>query len=130
MGYMTVISFLNDAEDQVKKNPERLAEIVSQAMMGINSEEHLGGRKKLIQNYGIGNHCNPINSLKPQHADVPLLCLAYQNMLLPIGYNNKNYNDQVDVRIRKESLQIIKRLIKEEEKIIKQLEEQESGDNA
>ena len=65
MGFLTTITFSNDAADQYKKNPERLAEIIDDATIGYKCDRN-GGR---AYSEPIGNHCNPLTVQKTRHAD-------------------------------------------------------------
>jgi hypothetical protein len=85
MGFMTTITILNDAFDQIQKDPE---EFVDQIQKGLNGITDFGDRGRNINTYGIGNYCNPIIISKSQHADVDRLYLVGGNMMTELGYFN------------------------------------------
>jgi len=115
MGYMTTITFLNDAEDQIMKNPDQLVQNIRMAMLGIT--EHTG------REMGVGNHANCMKALPTHHADTPQLMLAYQNMTVAFGY----YNDLKDPRhleLRKRLLRIAQEILYQEKCLIREMEDQ------
>lgn len=65
MGYLTTITFLNDASDQYDKHPDRLVEIVHDAVCNHKCSRN-GGKS---YDEGIGNHCNAITVQRSRHAD-------------------------------------------------------------
>lgn len=116
MGYMTVAMFLNDAEMNVKKNPEQVGRNVAEAMAGI------GMHRGKPRDFPIGNHMNAMKAVHPQHADVPQLVLAYQNNLIRYGFFNE-LKEVEHLEYRKRLLEVAKRVLKEEEDLIKELEQ-------
>lgn len=119
MGYMTTITILNDAWHIIKENPE---EFINNIDNGINGLRRINGkydRSKYINSYGVGNHCNPMEVAKSNHADDPRLFLTYGNMMVALGY----FNDIDNLQLRKDILKIAKGIIKDEEREIKSLEE-------
>jgi hypothetical protein len=115
MGYMTTITFLNDAEDQIMKHPDQVVENIHLAMCGVTERT---GREM-----GIGNHANCMEALPPHHADTPQLMLAYQNMTVAFGYFN-NLKDPRHLDLRKRLLRIAQEILYQEKCLIKELEEQ------
>lgn len=65
MGYLTTITFLNDASHCYKENPTRLAEIIDDAVSNHQCMRN-GGHS---YSESIGNHCNPITVQRTRHAD-------------------------------------------------------------
>jgi len=65
MGFLTTITFLNDAAHNYEENPTRLVEIIHDAITG-NECIRNGGRS---YSEHIGNHCNPIRVQRTRHAD-------------------------------------------------------------
>jgi hypothetical protein len=57
MGYLTTITFYNDAYGEFQEYPERVAEIIAEAM---NSH--------VAKSYPIGSHANYVTSLPTRHA--------------------------------------------------------------
>jgi len=114
MGYMTPILFLNDGYSSIKENPEEVTNNVCKAMDDFNGKE---------QFYGVGNHCNPMSALRPEHADVPRLMLAHQNSLVELGFASELGKRLDLIELRKRNLKIAKQLIKQEERAIKEMQE-------
>ena len=65
MGHLTTLTFYNDAADQYDKNPERLVEIIHDAV--CNHKCSLNGGKSYDE--PIGNHGNAITVQRSRHAD-------------------------------------------------------------
>lgn len=65
MGYLTTLTFLNDAADQYDKHPERLVEIIHDAVNNHQCSRN-GGKS---YDEPIGNHCNAITVQRSRHAD-------------------------------------------------------------
>lgn len=65
MGYLTTLTFLNDASDQYNKHPERLVEIISDAITNHKSSRNGGHSYEEC----IGNHANAITVQRTRHAD-------------------------------------------------------------
>ena len=65
MGYLTTLTFLNDAADQYDKHPERLVEIIHDAI--TNHQCSRNGGKSYEEH--IGNHGNAITVQRSRHAD-------------------------------------------------------------
>lgn len=72
MGYNTTVHILNDAWDQIKKNPE-------QFVAGIDENMHRGGT------FGVGNHCNPVKVVRTGHADEFRLFAAHRNQITELS---------------------------------------------
>jgi hypothetical protein len=118
MGYMTTITILNDAWDQIKKNPEQFIENINKGMSGIG---YFGERDgKTIHSYPVGNHANPMDVARSHHADEDRLYLAFENSLFPIGDNDMDCIK--DIEYRKRILERVKWWLKIEEKRIRELE--------
>ena len=72
MGYMTVVSILNDAWDTIKENPEQFIK---------NIEEGMESRYGLaVQSYPVGNYANPMEVHRSFHANL--------NHVLVVGENH------------------------------------------
>jgi hypothetical protein len=63
MGYLTTLSIYNDGADILKKEPEKLADIIYNACLGVYD------RRGHTNQVPLGNHCNLITVQKPRHAD-------------------------------------------------------------
>ena len=120
MGYMTVISILNDGFSAIKENPKEFVDKIEEGISGVKS--YSSGTcltNKNINNYSVGNHANPMWVKKPLHTDSPQLTLSYQNMLVAFGA----FNDIEDLELRKKLLEKAKEVLRYEEMLIKKLEE-------
>ena len=77
MGFLTTITFYNDAADAIEKYPERVTEIISDAQSVVQLNK---GR-----DYDpIGSHANPVIIQKPRHADEHTLYLHAGNTVIDI----------------------------------------------
>ena len=70
MGFMTVVTILNDGWETIKENKEQFVNAI---------EDGMAAEKGPVHYYAIGNHSNPVIVAKSQHADVPQLVLAQFN---------------------------------------------------
>jgi hypothetical protein len=60
MGYMTVVSILNDAWETIKENPDQLLK---------NIEEGMNSYGNTVQSFPVGNHANPMEVHSSFHAN-------------------------------------------------------------
>jgi len=77
MGFLTTITFHNDAADEIEKHPKQVAKIVSDAQ----------SRRQIDQGRDydpVGNHCNPVVIQKPRHADDHTLYLHAGNTVIDV----------------------------------------------
>lgn len=65
MGYITTISIHNDGASELMKHPEKLAEILNNATLGVYNNQKRGYNGYV----GLGGHSNLITVQKPRHAD-------------------------------------------------------------
>ena len=72
MGYMTVVSILNDAWHDIKKNPEQFIANIEKGMHDYTS--------KVINHYPISGYANPMEVHRSFHAN--------QSNLLLVGGNH------------------------------------------
>ena len=107
MGYNTVIMFSNDASSQYKQHQEQVCQNIHVALCNTNEKS---------MSYSVGNHCNPMQSLKSVHADTSQLIMNYGNSLIEFGSNNDIEDNLIEVR--EKFLREAKMIIKMEEKII------------
>ena len=73
MGYMTVVSILNDAWDTIKEHKEQFIENIEQGM----HEYHTG---KKVNSYPVSNYANPMEVHQSFHANM--------NKVLVVGGNH------------------------------------------
>jgi len=91
MGYMTIITFLNDGFDQIEKYPEQFIDAIKLGMYGIdkNIRNNSDTRRKFITTHGVGNHSGLIDVAKSHHADYFRLYLVGRNIMTTFGYANE-----------------------------------------
>jgi hypothetical protein len=77
MGYLTTITFYNDAADQFEKHPKETIEMISKAQSGVQ-------RNHGYDYESIGNHTNPVIIQKPRHADDHTLYLHAGNTVVDV----------------------------------------------
>lgn len=104
MGYMTIVSILNDAWDVIEKHPEEFIKNIEKGM-------HLY-KGKTINDFPVGNYCNPMEVHQSVHADVPQLLLAHRNALTDLNAVKENKDSLFLMQYQMESLQLAKNLIK------------------
>ncbi len=77
MGYLTTITFYNDAAQTLKEHPEEVSKLIYDAQSGV--------QKNRGRNYDpIGSHANPVIIQKPRHADDHVLYLHAGNTVLDL----------------------------------------------
>lgn len=74
MGYMTVVSILNDGWETIKKNKDQFIENIEAGMKSNHS-------KKFINDYSVGNFANPMEVSKPFHVDMPHIFFVGRNSM-------------------------------------------------
>jgi len=78
MGYLTTITFYNDAAGDLRKHPEEVSKLIYEAQGGI--------QKDLGRNYDpIGSHANPVIIQRPRHADDTTLYLHAGNTVIDLA---------------------------------------------
>ena len=117
MGYMTIVTFLNDGFDQIEEYPEQFIEAIKLGMYGIDKHNRNSNRN-FITTHSIGYHGNLVEIAKSHHADDYRLYLVGRNAMTTFGYANEIDN----IKYRKELVEMAKWIIKDEEKRIKELE--------
>lgn len=121
MGYMTTITILNDGWDQIKKNPEKFVENISEGMHGIKRRVGGGIDRQAISTFGLGNHCNLMDVAVSHHADDARMYVTWANTMNIVGWGN----DSEHLKHRKDVLAIAKQMIKREEEEIKRMEKEQ-----
>ena len=105
MGFLTTITFYNDAVHDLKDHPEEVAKLVDDALHGVQIDQ---GR-----DYDpIGSHANPVIIQKPRHADDTTIYIHAGNTV----------TDVYDIK-ETDSNQLINDRIKEVEFHLKRLKE-------
>lgn len=78
MGYLTTITFYNDAADDLKKHPKEVSELIYNAQLGI--------QKRNGRNYDpIGSHANPVIIQKTRHAYDTTIYLHAGNTVIDVS---------------------------------------------
>jgi hypothetical protein len=78
MGYLTTITFYNDASHELKAHPKEVSELIYNAQLGI--------QKNRGRNYDpIGSHANPVIIQKPRHMDDTTLYLHAGNTVIDVS---------------------------------------------
>lgn len=106
MGYNTTVFILNDALHELEKHPEEFVQ-------GIAHKMNDGGT------VGVGNHCNPVEVMPTQHADVPRLYFSHQNWMSELSPYNKQTMDYI--REGGWRADLIKNKVKQAEQILRDL---------
>ena len=87
MGWNTTVVVLNDALDQIAKDP-KFGEKLARAISSLSTEQYITEREGR-QFYGVdvdaGNHCNAATVIETHHADVQKLVLVGGNMGEDLG---------------------------------------------
>lgn len=78
MGYLTTITFSNDAADIFEKCPEQTIQMIHDAQSGALTRN--GNRS-----VPIGYHCNPVIIQRPRHADDSTLYFHSDNTVTEIS---------------------------------------------
>lgn len=77
MGYMTVITILNDGWDLIKKHPDEFIRAIEDGM-------HTHTRDT-VSYHSVANFSSPVIVAKSMHADVPQLILAQYNSMTALN---------------------------------------------
>ena len=115
MGYMTVVSFLNDGISTFKEHPEQVIDNIISGGMGVSNGRRL---HRAVNDYPVGNFANPMEVAQSFHADFSQVFLAGQNsmtMLTDWRFNNIN-----DMEFQLSRIKEAKRLLTKTEKSLKE----------
>ncbi len=78
MGYLTTITFYNDAAHDLHEHPNELAHLINNAQGGV--------QRAMGRDYdSIGSFANPVIIQKPRHADDHTLYMHAGNTVLDIS---------------------------------------------
>ena len=86
MGYMTVVSILNDAWHTIKENPKQFIENIEKGM-------HEYASPKVINHYPVSGYCNPMEVRRSFHANQSNLLLVGGNHMEDIVAMDPNRTD-------------------------------------
>ena len=87
MGYNTTVIVLNDAVDQIAKDPQ-FGKKLADAISSIRTDQYLteqAGKKYYGTDVSAGNHCNAATVIETHHADITKVILVGGNMGEDIG---------------------------------------------
>lgn len=105
MGYLTTFTVYNDSCDQIKKHPDKFADIISDGCSGrYNYDERTA-------QVGLGNHANLITIQRPRHADADTLFIHYGNYVFDI--DDLIYPERSARPVSDETLSVVIRLMKD-----------------
>lgn len=90
MGYMTIVSILNDGLDQIEENPK---EFVDGITKNLNGTYKSNGKYQRSTTFGVGNHCNQVEVYQSFHADDTQVFFAGWNSLVNINEIIDNINE-------------------------------------
>jgi hypothetical protein len=78
MGYLTTITFYNDAASDLRQHPEEVSLLIYHAQLGV--------QKDMGRDYDpIGSHANPVIIQRPRHADDTTLYLHAGNTVIDLA---------------------------------------------
>ncbi len=78
MGYLTTITFYNDAAHDLRNHPEEVSKLIYDAQSGV--------QKNRGRDYDpIGSHANPVIIQRPRHADDTTLYLHAGNTVIDLA---------------------------------------------
>lgn len=83
MGYLTTITFYNDAASDLRNHPEEVSEGIYNAQSSIQINRG-------SNTFPIGSYCNPVIIQKPRHADDVTLYLHGGNTVIEASDAEKN----------------------------------------
>lgn len=106
MGYMTVISVLNDGFENIKRHPGQFLE---------NIEKGMVSNGPTVKSYPVGNHGNPMEVHRSVHADTPQLLLAHCNSLTDINAVRENKDSLFHLKRHMSEIKLAKNLIESAE---------------
>ena len=78
MGYLTTITFYNDAAHDLREHPNEVSKLIYDAQSGV--------QKNRGRDYDpIGSHANPVIIQRPRHADDHTLYLHAGNTVIDLA---------------------------------------------
>ena len=111
MGYLTTITFYNDAADTFRDNPQRLAEIIDDACVSWDTPK----------SYAIGCCANYIYAQRSRHASETTIYLHRGNCVTEYNPYTEEFQKllKTDPDYVKQGVKIIERQVRELKKQIK-----------
>lgn len=116
MGFMTVVSILNDGWDTIKKHPDQFIKNIEMGMAG-DDENGIRSYHSMVNEYPVDNFSNPMEVAKSFHADTPHVFFAGRNcMTMLTDYSAK---DKKEIEFQLKRIKEAKSLINYQEKELK-----------
>lgn len=94
MGYMTVLSILNDGLSEIENNPKEFVEGISK---NLNGKYIKGEKYQKTISFGVGSHCNQVDIHQSFHADNTQVFFAGWNSLVNMYDIIDNIQDKPNV---------------------------------
>lgn len=110
MGYMTVVSFLNDGFDQLKEHPDQVVDNI------INGGNRYAPNDPVVKDYPVGNFVNPMEVAESFHADFSNVFLAGKNSMSML--TNTRCSSMADICYQLEGIKEAKQLLNQAKKNI------------
>ena len=114
MGYMTVVSILNDGWHTIEEHPD---EFVRNIFNGMTEGKEPFGKQKRVKSYPVGNHCNPMQVAKSFHADCPQIFYVGQNCMTML--TDWTAKDRDDIEFQLKRIKSAKSMLNDREKELK-----------
>jgi hypothetical protein len=112
MGYLTTITFRNDAAHDLRQHPEEVSKLIYHAQSGV--------QKNRGRDYDpIGSHANPVIIQRPRHADDHALYLHAGNTVIDLAEADSEWaiNTAIaEMKSRLKDLQAKKKALEEKKK--------------
>jgi hypothetical protein len=112
MGYLTTITFYNDAAHDLRQHPKEVSELIYNAQSGV--------QKNRGRNYDpIGSFANPVIIQRPRHADDTTLYLHAGNTVIDLAEADSEWaiNTAIaEMKWRLKDLQAKKKALEESKK--------------
>lgn len=116
MGFMTVVSILNDGWDTIKKHPDQFIENIEMGMQG-DGENGIRLYNSMVNEYPVDNFSNPMEVAKSFHADTPHVFFVGRNcMTMLTDYTAKN---KKEIEFQLKRIREAKVLLNNQEKELK-----------
>lgn len=86
MGYLTTVTFYNDAQDNLEKNPKEFAKAIFDAQTKANMDLRAADGT-------VGFHCNALTVQHSRHADDNTVYVHHGNTLISVNAYDKDFQD-------------------------------------
>lgn len=106
MGYLTTITFYNDAAYELREHPEEVSKGIYEAQLGEQ-------RSQGYNYFPVGCHANPVIIQKPRHADDHTLYLHAGNTVIEAYDVDSDWGIDAFIKEMEFHLKRLKKLKKE-----------------